>query len=118
VGLAFAVAASCNFPVLLMSTMWKGCTTTGAMVGGFLGLFSAVAMVVLSKAVWVQTLGNKAAIFPYDNPALFSMTIAFVGIWAVSKLDSSARAKSELASYDAQYVRSETGIGAASAHIH
>ena len=43
VGLAFAVAASCNFPVLLMSTMWKGCTTTGAMVGGFLGLFSAVA---------------------------------------------------------------------------
>ncbi|TDH64415.1 cation acetate symporter [Dankookia rubra] len=118
VGLAFAVAASCNFPVLLMSTMWKGCTTRGAMVGGFLGLFSAVAMVVLSKAVWVQTLGNKTALFPYDNPALFSMTIAFVGIWAVSKLDSSARARSELASYDAQYVRSETGIGAASAHIH
>ena len=88
VGLAFAVAASCNFPVLLMSTMWKGCTTTGAMVGGFLGLFRAVAMVVLSKAVWVQTFGYKAAIFPYDNPALFSMTIAFVGIWAVSKLDS------------------------------
>jgi cation/acetate symporter len=75
-------------------------------------------MVVLSKAVWVQTLGNKAAIFPYDNPALFSMTIAFVGIWAVSKMDNSARAKSELASYDAQYVRSETGIGAASAHQH
>ena len=118
VGLAFAVAASCNFPVLLMSTMWKGCTTTGAMVGGFLGLLSAVVMVVLSKAVWVQTLGNKTAIFPYDNPALFSMTIAFVGIWAVSKMDSSARAKRELASYDAQYVRSETGIGAASAHIH
>jgi cation/acetate symporter len=118
VGLAFAVAASCNFPVLLMSTMWKGCTTTGAMVGGFLGLFSAVAMVVLSKAVWVQTLGNKAAIFPYDNPALFSMAIAFGGIWIFSKMDASARAKSELASYDAQYVRSETGIGAASAHIH
>src|SRR5919112_2092924 len=95
VGLAFAVAASCNFPVLLMSTMWKGCTTRGAMVGGFLGLASAVVMVVLSKAVWVQTLGNKTALFPYDNPALFSMTIAFVGIWAVSKLDSSARAKSE-----------------------
>ncbi|MFZ4407638.1 MAG: sodium:solute symporter family transporter, partial [Paracraurococcus sp.] len=118
VGLAFAVAASCNFPVLLMSTMWKGCTTRGAMVGGFLGLFSAVAMVVLSKAVWVQTFGNKAAIFPYDNPALFSMTIAFVGIWAFSKLDASARARGELASFDAQYVRSETGIGAASAHIH
>jgi cation/acetate symporter len=74
--------------------------------------------VVLSKAVWVQTFGYEAALFPYDNPALFSMTIAFVGIWAVSKMDTSQRAKGELDSYDAQYVRSETGIGAASAHIH
>jgi cation/acetate symporter len=118
VGLAFAVAASCNFPVLLMSTMWKGCTTTGALIGGFLGLISAVVMVVLSKAVWVQTLGNATAIFPYDNPALFSMAIAFGGIWLFSKIDASQRAKAELASYDAQYVRSETGIGAASAHVH
>ena len=118
VGLAFAVAASCNFPVLLMSTMWKGCTTSGALVGGFLGLVSAVVMVVLSRAVWVQTLGYAQPIFPYDNPALFSMTIAFVGIWLVSKLDSTARARAEVASFDAQYVRSETGIGAASAHVH
>jgi len=66
----------------------------------------------------VQTFGYKAAIFPYDNPALFSMTIAFVGIWAVSKLDSSQRARAEVASFDAQYIRSETGIGAASAHVH
>jgi len=118
VGLAFAVAASCNFPVLLMSTMWQGCTTLGALVGGFAGLVSAVAMVVLSKAVWVQTFGFKAAIFPYDNPALFSMSIAFIGIWAVSKLDVSLRAKAEIAAFDAQFIRSETGIGAASAHLH
>jgi len=118
VGLAFAVAASCNFPVLLMSTMWKGCTTFGAMVGGFAGLVSAVMMVVFSKAVWVQTFGFKEAWFPYDNPALFSMAIAFFGIWLASKSDASQRARDEVASYDAQYVRSETGIGAASAHIH
>jgi cation/acetate symporter len=118
VGLAFAVAASCNFPVLLMSTMWKGCTTRGAMWGGFLGLISAVVMVVLSKAVWVQTFGFPQALFPYDNPALFSMTLAFAGIWLVSKADASQRARAEVASYDAQYVRSETGIGAASAHLH
>ncbi len=118
VGLAFAVAASCNFPVLLMSTMWKGCTTFGAMVGGFLGLVSAVMMVVFSKAVWVQTFGFREAWFPYDNPALFSMTIAFFGIWLASKSDASQRAREEVASYDAQYVRSETGIGAASAHVH
>ena len=53
------------------------------MAGGLPGLVCAVAMVVLSKAVWVQTLGFPKAIFPYDNPALFSMPIAFVGIWAV-----------------------------------
>jgi cation/acetate symporter len=118
VGLAFAVAASCNFPVLLMSIMWRGTTTRGALLGGLLGLVSAVAMVVLSKAVWVTTFGFKEALFPYDNPAIFSMPIAFFGIWAISKLDASQRAAREQAAFEAQYVRSETGIGAAVAHVH
>ena len=115
VGLAFAVAASCNFPVLLMSVFWKGTTSRGALIGGLLGLASAVVMVVLSPAVWVKTFGFKAALFPYDNPALFSMTIAFVGIWLFSKIDASARARAEQGAFEAQYVRSETGIGAAEA---
>jgi cation/acetate symporter len=118
VGLAFAVAASCNFPVLLMSILWKGTTTRGALIGGLLGLISAVVMVVLSKAVWVQTLGFSKELFPYDNPAILSMPIAFVGIWAFSRLDTSQRAKAEIAAYDAQYIRSETGIGATAAHVH
>jgi cation/acetate symporter len=118
VGLAFAVAASCNFPVLLMSVLWKGTTTRGALIGGLLGLVSAVVMVVLSKAVWVQTFGFERELFPYDNPAIFSMPIAFLGIWAFSKFDASSRAKAEIASFDAQYIRSETGIGAAAAHVH
>ena len=118
VGLAFAVAASCNFPVLLMSILWKGTTTRGAVVGGLLGLVSAVVMVVLSKAVWVSTFGFKEALFPYDNPAIFSMPLAFLGIWAFSRIDASARADGERAAFDAQYVRSETGIGAAAAHVH
>jgi len=118
VGLAFAVAASCNFPVLLMSVLWKGTTTRGALIGGLLGLVSAVVMVVLSKAVWVQTFGFARELFPYDNPALFSMPIAFLGIWAFSRLDASHRAKAEVAAFDAQYIRSETGIGAAAAHVH
>jgi cation/acetate symporter len=118
VGLAFAVAASCNFPVLAMSVFWKGTTSLGALVGGFAGLISAVVMVVLSPAVWVKTFGFKAALFPYDNPALFSMAIAFVGIWLVSKLDASARALAEQGAFEAQYVRSETGIGAAGALAH
>ena len=118
VGLAFAVAASCNFPVLLMSILWRGTTTRGALVGGWVGLVSAVAMVVLSKAVWVTTFGFRRELFPYDNPALFSMPLAFVAIWAVSKGDRSARARREQAAFDAQFVRSETGIGAAVATAH
>jgi cation/acetate symporter len=118
VGLAFSIAASCNFPVLLMSVLWKGTTTRGALVGGLVGLLSALVMVVLSKAVWVTTFGFPQAIFPYDNPALFSMTLAFLIIYLVSKADQSARARAEIGAYDAQYVRSETGIGAATAHAH
>ena len=118
VGLAFAVAASVNFPVLLMSIFWRGTTTLGAFVGGILGLISSVAGVVLSKAVWVTTLGYKEAIFPYDNPALFSMPIAFFGIWLFSKLDATQRAQREEKAFDAQFVRSETGIGAATANVH
>ena len=119
VGLAFSVAASCNFPVLAMSVLWGGTTTLGAMVGGFLGLFSAVAMIVLSKALWVDTFHMAAvSVFPYDNPALFSVPLAFVSIWLVSKMDSSVRAKRERAAFEAQYIRAETGIGAGEASAH
>ena len=119
VGLAFSVAASCNFPVLLMSVLWGGTTTLGAMVGGFLGLFSAVAMIVLSKALWVDTFHlGTAAVFPFDNPALFSVPIAFIGIVVFSKLDGSVRAKRERAAFEAQNIRAETGIGAGEASAH
>ena len=118
VGLAFSVAASCNFPVLVMSIMWRGTTTLGAVIGGSLGLISSIVMVVLSKAFWVVSLGHAAAIFPYSNPAIFSMPIAFIGIVLFSMLDTSKRAARERALFDAQYVRSETGIGALGAHAH
>ncbi len=119
VGLAFSVAASCNFPVLLMSILWSGTTTLGALVGGFLGLTSAVLMIVLSKAVWVDTFHMATvAVFPYDNPALFSVPLAFIGIYVFSKLDTSRRAKLEQAKFLEQYVRSETGIGASGAQAH
>jgi len=120
VGLAFAIAASCNFPVLLMSLMWRGMTTRGAVIGGFLGLISALIGVVLSAGVWESVIGypKGSAPFPYSNPALFSMTIAFVGIWIFSLLDSSARGKVDQEGFDAQYVRAQTGIGAQGASAH
>ncbi len=120
VSLAFAVAASANFPVLFMSVLWKDCTTRGAVVGGFLGLVSSVVLTVLSPSVWETTLGHPvgSAPFPYTSPALFSMTLAFLAIWLVSKMDNSPRAKIDRAGFAAQQVRSETGIGAAAASDH
>ncbi|KAI3590742.1 Acetate permease ActP (cation/acetate symporter) [Cupriavidus sp. U2] len=118
VSLAFAVAASANFPVLFLSVLWKGCTTRGAMVGGFLGLVSAVVLTVLSQAVWVDVFHFKNAPFPYTSPALFSMTIGFVGIWLFSVTDKSRRALLDKAGFEAQELRSETGIGAGEATAH
>ncbi|WP_243020862.1 cation acetate symporter [Simplicispira sedimenti] len=120
VSLAFAIAASANFPVLFMSVLWKDCTTRGAVIGGFLGLISSVGLTIVSPSVWEATLGNPAgsALFPYTSPALFSMTIGFVGIWLFSITDKSANAARERAAFPAQQVRSETGLGAAGASGH
>ncbi|MGO9365297.1 MAG: cation acetate symporter [Rhodomicrobium sp.] len=123
VGLAFAVAASVNFPVLVMTMFWRGTTTFGAFVGGVLGLLTSAVGVVMSDKVWVATLGNPEPlkIFGYgiiDNPALYSMAIAFGGIWLFSMIDRTRRADAEREAFDAQFVRSETGIGASTASIH
>ncbi|MFA5428206.1 MAG: cation acetate symporter [Sulfurimonas sp.] len=118
VGLAFAIAASANFPILVLSMYWRRLTTRGAVIGGALGLGSAVLLVILSPVVWVSILGNKAAIFPYEYPALFSVTLAFVGTWFFSITDKSESAKEEQALFDAQFIRAQTGIGAEGASSH
>ena len=120
VSLAFAIAASANFPVLFMSVLWKDCTTRGAVTGGFLGLISSVGLTVVSPSVWEATLGNPkgSAWFPYTSPALFSMAIGFIGIWLFSILDRSAQAAKERDAFAAQQVRSETGYGASGASGH
>ncbi|MCC7059803.1 MAG: cation acetate symporter [Burkholderiaceae bacterium] len=120
VSLAFAIAASANFPVLFLSLLWKGCTTRGIVIGGFLGLISSVLLTIVSPSVWEATLGNPkgSALFPYTSPALFSITIGFVGIWLFSVLDRSERARIDRAGFLAQKVRSETGIGASTASSH
>ncbi len=120
VSLAFAIAASANFPVLFMSVLWKDCTTRGAVIGGFLGLISSVLLTVVSPAVWEATLSypKGSALFPYTSPALFSMTIGVVGIWLFSILDRSSQAAKDRGGFLAQQVRSETGIGATIASGH
>ncbi|MDO4998004.1 MAG: cation acetate symporter [Neisseria sp.] len=118
VGLAFSIAASANFPVLMLSMFWKGLTTRGAVLGGFTGLLLALVLIVLGPTVWVKVLGNKEAIFPYSNPAIFSIPAAFIVSWIVSVLDKSKQAEEDKAGFEAQYVRSMTGIGAAEASDH
>ena len=118
VGLTFGIAASTNFPVLIMAMYWKPLTTRGALAGGFAGLVSALVLVILSPAVWVTVLGNAKAIYPYDHPALFSMPLAFAVTIVVSLLDRSARAARERDAFDDQFVRAQTGLGAAAASNH
>ncbi len=118
VALAFGVASSVNFPVLILSMYWKGLTTRGALWGGIAGLVSSVGLVILSPTVWVKILGNKAAIFPYDHPAIVSMTLAFFVTWLLSVTDKSVRASKEKEAYEEQYIRAQTGLGAAAASAH
>ena len=118
VGLAFSIAASCNFPVLFLSMYWKGLTTRGALFGGILGLGTAVVLTILSPTVWVSILGNAQAIFPYEYPALFSMIVAFAATWLFSVTDQSQAASEERARFLPQFIRSQTGLGASGAVAH
>lgn len=118
VGLAFAVAASANFPVLLLSMFWGGLTTKGAVFGGFAGLISAVLLIVLGPTVWVDVMHHEAAIFPFKNPAIFSIPTAFIMAYLMSITDKSPRAAIDKSGFTAQYVRSLTGVGAAKASDH
>ena len=91
---------------------WKGLTTRGAVAGGVVGLSLAVILIVLSKAVWVDTLGiSDTPINPFNGPAIFAMPLSFFCCWLFSVTDKSARAQRERKEFDAQFVRSMTGIG-------
>ena len=118
VGLAFAIAASVNFPILFFSMYWSRLTTRGAFIGGAAGLLTAILCVLFGPIVWVDILGNTKAIFPYKYPALFSMSIAFFSIIIISYLDKSPQAKEEIAAFDDQFVRAQTGLGAEGAAQH
>jgi cation/acetate symporter len=118
VSLAFALAASGNFPVLLLSILWKGCTTRGVVAGGTLGVTLALVLTILSPAIWVAVLGYAEPVFPYSSPTIFSMPLAFLTIWLVSTCDRGSRAVVDRRAYLEQRVRSETGIGAAKPSGH
>ncbi len=116
--LALAIAASVNFPILIMSMYWRGMTTSGAVAGGVVGLVLSIGLIILGPGVWVSVIGNAEPVYPHIYPTFYSMPLAFAAIWLFSVLDKSARAKNEIARFDEQYVRSETGIGISGASKH
>lgn len=118
VGLAFAIAASVNFPILLLCIYWKNLTTRGAFWGGLLGLVVVLTLVILSPSIWVKSFGFEAAIFPYDHPAIFTMPLTFMAIFIISKLDNSKRAAIDKSGFVAQDFRAQSGIGASEAVAH
>ncbi|RTF01976.1 cation/acetate symporter ActP [Serratia marcescens] len=118
VGLAFSIAASCNFPIIILSMYWSRLTTRGAMIGGWLGLLTAVILMILGPTIWVQILGHEKPIYPYEYPALFSMIVAFVGTWLFSITDSSLAGQQERERFRSQFVRSQTGLGISQGSSH
>jgi cation/acetate symporter len=106
VGLAFAIAASANFPALLLSMTWRGFTSRGAVACMLLGSISAVGLIIVSKSVWVDVLHFEKAIFPLKNPAVVSMPLAFIGGALVSLLAPEAEAATK---FDDQEHRMHAG---------
>ncbi|WP_042848645.1 cation/acetate symporter ActP [Providencia rettgeri] len=111
VGLAFSIAASCNFPIILLSMYWRKLTTRGALAGGWLGLITAVVLMILGPTILVSILHHEKPIYPYEYPAFFSMIVAFVASWLFSVTDNSEQGKMERERFKEQFIRSQIGLG-------
>jgi cation/acetate symporter len=86
VGLAFAIAASANFPALVLSIFWKRLTTAGAVTSMVIGTLATVALIWLSPTIQVDILKHESAMFPMRNPGLVTIPLSFVAAIAVSLL--------------------------------
>ena len=84
-GLAFAISASSQFPVLLLALHWPGLSARGAWWGGMTGMLASLLLICAGPAVWVGVLGYTKPLFPYANPALFSVPLAFLAAWCGSR---------------------------------
>jgi len=109
VGLAFAIACSANFPALLLSIVWRKFTTPGAVASILTGSLLAVLLIVISPTVQVDILGKPAALFGLRNPAIVSMTVAFIVGISVSLMTKETTAED---SFDDEKLRTYLGIGA------
>src|SRR6201991_2674928 len=116
VGLAFAVAASANFPALLLALTWRRFNTTGALAGVILGVVSSIFLVIVSPKVWpgADTETGSPIGWTLSNPGIVSIPLGFLGCVVGTLLSSEKRAER---TYHELYVRSETGLGAEKALV-
>ncbi|MEJ7631227.1 MAG: cation acetate symporter [Rubrobacteraceae bacterium] len=122
VALAFAVAASANVPVILLTIFWKRFNTTGAVAGILVGLISCIVLIMLSPNVMTGPNPEPPATpiipieapFPFLYPALFSVPLGFLGCYLGTLLGGRGaereREQGLQVSYDEIQVRSLTGI--------
>jgi cation/acetate symporter len=116
VGLAFAVAASANFPALLLALTWRRFNTTGAVTGVLFGVVSSIALVIVSPKVWpgVDSVTGSPIGWDLANPGIVSIPLGFIGCWLGTVLSTEHGAER---TYHELYVRSETGLGAEKALV-
>ena len=107
VGLAFAVAASGNFPALVLSIFWRRFTTGGAVASIVVGTLSSLLLIALSPTVMVDLMGAKTALFPLKNPAIVTIALGFAAGILVSLLAPEAAARD---GYDAKERRMIVGV--------
>ncbi|MFT5574054.1 MAG: cation/acetate symporter [Cryomorphaceae bacterium] len=101
------ISASVNFPILILAMYWRGFTTRGAVVGGLVGFVSSIGLIVSGPKVWVSVFGADVPLFPYDYPALFTMTAAFITMYVFSVTDRSAASVEDRERFDNQLVAAE-----------
>jgi cation/acetate symporter len=117
VGLAFAVAASANFPALLLALTWRRFNTTGAVTGVLFGVVSAIVLVIVSPKVWpgADSVTGSPIGWTLANPGILSIPLGFIGCYLGTVLSKERGAER---SFHELYVRSETGLGAEKAASH
>ena len=110
VGLAFAVAASANLPVIIFSIFWKRFNTVGACSGLAVGLISSIVLIIVGPEIMKEN-----PLFPLKNPALVSIPLGFLAAFIGTLCSREPSAEAQFTELE---VRSNTGLGAEKATAH
>ena len=98
VSLAFAIAASGNFPALALAIFWRRATTSGLLWSMIVGTVSTVALIYFSPTIQVDVLGHASAWFPLKNPAILTIPLSFL-VGVVVSLATQAGAQEEISRF-------------------